>query len=151
MSFKDSLAKGLQGENIFASLFPHLKKLDGRKSDFVNPKTGRTYEVKCDSYDMLVSPNFFIEIWSDVDKKKVGGPRQALKNDTDFWVYIFEKNSTMFLFSVKQLVKWMEANENKYRQVRVMNKGWVTVGAVVSREDLAKIYKKKVYKTKSLK
>ena len=150
MSFKDSLAKGKTGESLFLSLFPKLKQLSGRKSDFCNPRTGLLIELKSDFYNMEHTENFFIELYSDIDRKKVGGPRQAAEHGTDLWAYLYMENSAVFFFKVSALVRWLDQNESKYKPLRIMNKGWITSGILVKRDDLKHLYKKITFKQKSL-
>lgn len=137
--FKDSLAKGSAGEALFHQNMPHLKRLDGRKSDFIDEATGETYELKTDSYDMDATPNFFIEVYSDLRRKKVGGPAQALDNGTTYWVYMFRKNRTMFIFKTVELVEALK--DIKLPIVRIQNMSWVTTGMKVERNLLSNIYK----------
>lgn len=135
--FKTSLAVGKAGESLIASILPDLIKLDSRKSDFAHKITGELYELKTDSYDMDKTPNFFIEHWSDEKRGKLGGPRQSQKHGTKYFMYLFKKNSVMFIFDVDALVDWVNANIEKYKPIAIQNKTWVTIGYRIPRADLA--------------
>jgi hypothetical protein len=141
-NFDSSLKAGQVGEERFHAAFPQLQRLDGFKSDFINPKNKHTYELKSDSYDMNKTPNFFIEIYSDVARKKFGGPRQALSHGSHYWAYFYTQNNTIFLFNTKRLVKWLEQNEELYHIRSIENIRWTTTGILVNRSHLATLYKK---------
>ncbi len=144
--FKSSLDKGAAGEVIFAEV-SGLLRLDGRKHDFVDKETGETYELKTDSYDMAKTKNFFIETWSDAERRKEGGPRQALRNGSCYWVYFFVKNRTYFIFETAALCKTLEQlyKKHAFKEVSIPNKSWTTVGLLVPRELLTTIAKEVVY------
>lgn len=137
--FKTSLAKGQQGEQLLMSLWPDLIKLDGFRSDFRLKSTGQFVELKSDQYDMQATPNFFIELWSDYDKKKRGGPYQALEHNSELWCYFFPKNKTLFVFDTRKLVSYLNKCE-ALPLVPIYNKGWVTMGAKISRKALEGLY-----------
>lgn len=138
--FKNDLRTGQTGEALFHANFPNLKRLDGFKHDFINESNGTTFEVKCDTYDMQQTPNFFIEVLSDVARNKPGGPFQAAKNGTTNYEYMYIKNKRLFSFSVDALVGFILANRDKYRSVDIENEGWVTAGILVPRADVAHLY-----------
>lgn len=141
-NFNDSLKKGKLGERWLFENWPHpgLEVLDGRKSDFIDIRTGKKLELKTDSYNMYNTPNFFIEMWSDVDKLKPGGPNQALLHGSDIWVYLFINNNTYFIFDTQKLVDYIKENSHKYTVVTVNNRSWTTTGYKVPREDVAHLY-----------
>lgn len=134
--FAASLAKGAKGEHALLKLWPDLEKLDGRRSDFKLKSTGETLELKTDSYDMRVTPNFFIERWSDEAKKKPGGPWQASSHSSKYWVYYFPCNNTLFIFDTEELSKALEPIIENLTPVSIPNKSWVTIGYRVPREML---------------
>lgn len=139
-SFKNSLAKGKAGEALFLAAWPDLEQLDGRRSDFRHKVTGDTYELKSDQYDMAKTENFFIELWSNAERLKPGGPLQALKHESDFWCYMFVKNKVIFEFHTNELVDWVLQNAHKYGRIAIPNKSWTTTGMKVPRTALTHLY-----------
>lgn len=129
--FKKDLERGAAGEAAFHKLKPHLTRLDGRGADFVDPD-GKTYEIKTDSY---VSKNFFVERWSDIDRKKAGGPWQSAEKKIDYFCYSFPKMGITYIFTVAALLSQLEKIE-KPNVRRVLNRGWITLGWLVPIESL---------------
>jgi hypothetical protein len=142
--FQRSLEKGKAGEELFMKLWPGLERLDGRKSDFKVLATGELLELKSDSYDMNKTDNCFIELWSNDALKRPGGPMQAMAHGTHLWVYYFPKNGTCLVFRTNHLVDWLLKNSGKYKRTPIQNRGWYTVGIVVPRKDLEKLYEIRV-------
>ncbi len=142
-NFKSSLAKGKAGEELLLKLMPELTPLNGRKADFVNLKTEELYELKSDQYDMNATKNFFIELWSDVDKAKPGGPVQALAHGSKYWLYMFPKNKTLFTFETEALVEWIQEQSSVYKLICIPNVAWVTAGIKVPRLVLQHLYTEK--------
>jgi hypothetical protein len=138
-NFQASLKKGQVGEELLLKAFPNLTKLDGRKSDFVSDR-GDRWELKTDSYDMLATPNFFIELLSDLAREKPGGPRQAMEHGSTVWCYLFIKNSVLFTFNTAELVAWLDVHDKNYIPSRIPNKTWTTIGIKVPRIDLKHLY-----------
>lgn len=136
--FNSSLIKGKEGEVLFASYFPHLIRLSGYQSDFVNPRTGKTYELKTDRRSTIATPNVFLETISNRDKGTPGGAYQANKNGTDYFVYMFADRLAL-IFSTRRLAAWVKANESKYKHINIYNDTHVTVGIIVPRTDLKRI------------
>lgn len=138
--FSSSLAKGQAGEGLFLSI-TKLKKLDGRRHDFIDEATGETYELKTDSYDETRTKNFFIELWSDYDRGTKGGPEQALQHGSTYWVYLFPTNGVYYKFRTAELCKLLKElyKQHSFREVKIPNKTWTTVGALVPRELLSSI------------
>jgi hypothetical protein len=139
--FKNSLKVGQAGEEMLLKLWPDLQRLDGRKHDFIVKSTGQTLELKTDTYSMAQTPNFFIELWSNLDKGKKGGPWQALANGTDLWCYMFAKDKTAFLFNTAELVAALDVLIEKYPGVSIPNQSWTTVGCKVPRSVLESYYR----------
>lgn len=140
-SFSSSLAKGQQAEALFLAARPDLKRLDGRKHDFVAPD-GSTYELKGDQYDMSKTKNFFVELVSNSRKLSPGGPAQALKNGTKYWVYMYVKNKTYYIFDTVELVETIQnlliSEQLELRSIP--NKKYATFGVKVPRKLLEHIY-----------
>lgn len=143
--FKTSLAKGAAGEVLLMEAWPGLERLDGRKSDFLVLATGEQLELKSDQYDMDKTENFFIEVWSDRERLKVGGPRQALSHGSSIWVYMFPKNRTMFVFDTGALVSWLAENVAVYPLINIPNRTWITAGIKVPREVLKHLYQQRTF------
>lgn len=140
-SFKDSLAKGIEGERLIETFMPNLIRLAGRKADFADIGTGELYELKTDSYCMEKTPNFFIELWSDVDAGKPGGPAQALEHGSKYWMYLFSKQGILFVFETEALVEWLKTAAQTYPWKYIKNRSWTTVGIAVPRTALYSLYK----------
>lgn len=139
-NFKESLAIGKKGEAMFAHYMPGLVALNGKGSDFVDAD-GNLWELKSDQYDMDKTANFFIEEWSDFEKKKPGGPFQAMTNKSKYWCYYFPKNGRVFIFETEKLVDWLNQSLAKYDAVMVPNHAWITIGHKVPREHLKSLYR----------
>lgn len=140
-SFKGSLAKGQKGEELLLEVWPGLTRLDGRKHDFVT-EDGETLELKTDSYSVDKTQNFFIELVSSIQGFKVGGPAQALKNGTTYWVYLYSTSKVMYVFETEKLVK--EINKllltERVELCLIPNRTWTTIGAKIPRRLLSHIY-----------
>lgn len=80
-----------------------------------------------------ITENFFIESFSDIEKKKVGGPEQSSKKDVHFFIFYRPEYLAFWVFVNKELTSWMtDENITKYfRQHSVDNKGWVSKGYIV--------------------
>lgn len=129
--FKTDLARGHEGEEAFHRLRPELIRLDGRGADFIDAN-GKTYEIKTDSY---TSGNFFIEVFSDLERGKKGGPWQSAEKKIDFYVYSFPKLAITYIFIVDDLLAQLALIKNP--NVRsVKNRSWITVGWLVKINEL---------------
>ncbi len=143
-SFKSSLAKGQKGEELLLKVWPGLTRLDGRKHDFVDA-AGLTYELKTDSYTTEKTANFFIELVSNIQNMKVGGPKQALNNGTTFWIYMYPASNVLYVFNTQELVDEMNKLlvSEQLALSLIPNRGYSTVGVKVPRKLLAHIYTEK--------
>jgi len=139
-NFKASLAIGQQGEAQLLLWMPELTKLDGRKADFINEKTGERYELKTDSYDYTKTKNIFIETKSDAAKGTIGGPEQALQHGSKWWLYAFSKNKILLIFETEKLVNWLRENVHKYDLIPIRNRTWTTLGVKMPRKDVEHLY-----------
>lgn len=138
--FKDSLKNGTNGEDIFATKYKKkLERLDGRKADFKDIDTNELIELKTDFYP-LSTGNFFIERYSDKDKKTAGGPWQSDSNGVNRYIYFYVKENVCFDFEVKALVKAMEKIIPSLTPTYIRNIRWVTQGYKVPRKMLENIY-----------
>ncbi len=131
---------GQAGEELFHKHRPELQRTDGRRHDFICPD-GTTLELKCDSYDMNKTSNFFIEVWSNYESGRPGGPLQAQNNGTTKWVYMFPKNMTYFEFNTNALVAWLETDGAAYDLIEIKNPRYTTMGIKAPRAVLAHLFK----------
>jgi hypothetical protein len=128
-NFQTDLKRGQAGEHILHTLLPHLEKM-GRTADFRCNVTGCTFEVKA---DYTATDNFFMERWSDVEKKKPGGPWRSKEENVQFYVYLFPKEGIGYTFSTKKLVSVLEKMQG-LRMVSIANRAWITKGLLVPKE-----------------
>lgn len=127
---QEQLKKGKAGEDLFLSFYPDLKRLDGRKGDFIG-HTNRKIELKTDSYTTAKTANFFMERYRDEDNSP-GGPWQAASHDCYYFVYLFA-DGIIYWFRTTELIEHLEANKGKYEERRIQNKGWAATGLLVPR------------------
>jgi hypothetical protein len=141
-SFQKQLQLGERAEQLFQQVYPkELEIFPERKADFLVKETGELLELKADSYDMEKTPNFFIERFSDNQRKTPGGVWRAYQDDIDIFVYLFSKNRTYFVFdNIPLLVFTINMLTNNKPLVMINNKSWVTVGYKVERELLKDLY-----------
>ena len=132
--FKESLKAGQSGEELFDLAHSEFKRTNGRQGDFINTKTGEKLELKTDSYDLNHTPNVFIERWSDRGKEKPGGPWQAYEHGCSIYAYYFKKNGIVFYYDIPKLIDILESKKRSH--VWIKNKGWITSGYKVKREEL---------------
>lgn len=136
--FKKSLAAGQAGEKAILALWPELQPLDGREGDFVLPD-GKKVELKTDSYSHDKTGNFFIEVYSDVDKGKVGGPAQADMHNCFYFAYFFPSHGICYVFETKKLLEQLKTVPLG-RPVEIRNVRWTTVGHKVPRTLLTPVF-----------
>lgn len=139
--FSKSLKVGKRGEDTFYQMFKDsLIRLDGLESDFIT-KNNKTIELKTDFYNPKETPNFFLERWSrnSVD----GGPWQALKKGSFYYIYFFIATKEIYIFETKELVDELNVLCKDSYLIPVRNVGFVTLGYKVARESLAHIRKEK--------
>lgn len=140
-NFARDLKVGQNGERQFIELAKKyglaLTQTDGRKGDLLD-EHGKLYELKTDSYDHSRTSNYFMELYSDVEAAKKGGPWQALENNCDYFVYFFSVNKIAYIFSTEDLVRQLDLylKLNSLPLVEIHNKAWTTVGVKVPRSAL---------------
>lgn len=138
--FEDSLKEGQKGEELFFDLnLDKLNRADGLKFDFTLKATGKTVELKSDYYDMTRTDNFFIERYSDFDKKTNGGPWQSFHNSVDYYVYFYVKNKKAFIFKTKDLVDKLNSICSELNLIFIPNKSWTTAGYKINRNLLEEV------------
>jgi hypothetical protein len=95
LAFERSLAVGRVGEDFLLTAHPELRRpkegerrwdLEGAFPD----GSRRTVEVKYDTYPMLATPNFFMEVGTTVDGRFIiGGPWRAARDGVSELAYLF--------------------------------------------------------------
>lgn len=141
--FKEQLVMGSRGEELFMEYYHSpLVVYPEHKADFKRISDGKLVELKCDSYNLLKTPNFFFERWSDVHKEKPGGPWRARKDRVGVYCYMFVRHNVYFEFEdVKALTDILDKLTAGKGMIYVKNKGWVTGGYIVPRDAVAHLYK----------
>ena len=150
-NFSDDLVTGHSWEIKFANntIFKNrgITRLGGKGSDFKFPNS-LTLELKTEKgwihFDKFVSKqnnircskNIFVEQYSNLSKKTLGGPFQAIKNNTDYYCSWFPWENELFLWRtyrfVEQLNVLISNNTINPSMVRnILNKGYVTQGWAV--------------------
>jgi hypothetical protein len=142
-SFKGQLRTGQIGEVLFHLAHAGtLTRTDGRKADFLCALTGDGTELKTDSYDMEKTPFFFMERFSDAEKRSPGGPWQAASHGAKYFAYFFVTNLTFFRFETEKLVAKLDELLPSLTPVPISNKSWTTVGYKVPRAALEGLYER---------
>lgn len=140
--FDKQLSVGNEGETHFRQYYADLHpiKSDDTRFDFVIDKN-RSVELKTDTYDMEATPNFFMEMFGDAVKGKMGGPWRALQDNVDFFVYYFPKNRTFFWFEPITLCSLLDdiIAQGQLEPKEIKNKTWSAIGYIVPREALQSV------------
>jgi hypothetical protein len=138
--FSTELQKGNKGERWLSRHYhSSLVKFSGREFDFIREDNKRV-ELKTDWYNLANTEFMFIERWSDVDKKKPGGPWQS-QDKTDIFVYLFIRDGVYFEFDdMDALVNRLEDLTKKLKLIRIRNRGYSGGGYKVPLADLADLY-----------
>lgn len=152
-SFKDQLKIGNVHEQQFLKHYHSPIVKHGEFAyDFRRIIDGKRIELKSDTYDMNKTPNMFMEVWSDFEKKKPGGIWQSKEKKVDIFIYHFPKNFTYFEFNLKELIKELQKTADKYNErggfIYVRNNGWTTAGFTISREKLRHLFVEHKYEPK---
>jgi hypothetical protein len=93
--------------------------------------------------DFTPHTNFFMEHFSNIKTRRLGGPRQAKGYKAKFYCYWFvdELNPhqwSCYSFRTDELVAWLDIHMNRYQTRRKLNKGFVTLGHIIPIETLSK-------------
>lgn len=138
--FNEQLKLGQAGEEFFVDCYSSLKPVftDGRKSDIIIQNKHKI-ELKTDYYEMSKTENFFIERYSDFNKKTSGGPWRTKTDRVKFFVYFYIKNKVFYWFDTKTLILEIEKNIDKYETRLIKNKSYNTFGYLVPRVDIEDI------------
>lgn len=127
--FAEQLRQGVKAEAVIAKRFG-WRWLRGRGPDFKTP--GGVYvELKADTRASTDTGNLFIERWGDFDKRTPGGPWKARRDRCVGFLYFFQGDRQIYGFKTEELIKHLEENPEQYRERRIANKGWTTVGYLV--------------------
>lgn len=145
---KTQLAVGAKGEKLLLKHWPEpvQKHPVFKGPDFIDAKD-TVIELKTDTYEMDKTPNFFIERWSDVEKKYPGGPWQAHLKGVEVFVYLFIQNKTWFIFrDVPKLLSRLDELTHKAYAINIPNRGWTTQGYRIKRADLQDLFTMEILK-----
>lgn len=141
--FKKDLQRGQDGEAKLVEHF-HLDLLPNRdpkerRWDY-ETRSGLKVEIKSD-YWPTTTGNFFMEQWSDVAKRKLGGPWRACQDEVDCFVYFYPKENIYFYFrDVPALVEKLNQLTEEMKSTTVPNRAWNTVGWKIPRTELEDLY-----------
>jgi hypothetical protein len=145
-SFSKQLNAGNSGEADFKKFYKDLEpvKSEDLKYDFLL-NNGSKIEVKCDTYPMDKTPNFFMEYYSDINKQSLGGPWRSKSHEISTFVYYFINDKTFFWFDSYKLVTFLDKyiKEKKPSYKYIKNRGWTTGGFTIPRVDLEHLLIKK--------
>ena len=137
---------GKSGEQLLLENYydGKLQKLDKLSpiGDFMRPD-GKIIEVKTDTYPMSRTENFFMEFYSNKEKKTLGGPWRAFDKGADVPIYLFVSDLIYFEFTaLDKLVKELESviKTAKLKQQDVLNHKHITTGYKIPRESLSALY-----------
>ncbi len=140
--FSKQIEVGSRGEELFQEYYPTKLSIHPENDyDFVCTETKKKIELKTDTYNMNKTDNFFIERYSDVHKKSPGGPWQSHGKGVDIFCYYFVRHNMWFQFEdLPKLIKRIEELTKGQGLIYIKNKGWVTGGYKINRNDLADLY-----------
>ena len=145
-NFQRQLIVGNKGEELFKNNYHDgkLQKIDSKSpiGDFITEK-GKIIELKTDTYPLSRTPHFFIEQYSNLDKKSPGGPWRTFLKGADLFVYLFATDSVYYQFDdLYLLVNTLDEmiKKKKLKPHRVVNTTWITTGFKIERESLSSLY-----------
>jgi hypothetical protein len=147
--FNDQLNIGEIGEQTFLNKFNKEieSKKNSREPDFRIISTDEFIELKTDnwtlsnifSYKTKETPNIFMEQYSDYDRKTIGGPWRAKKENCKYFIYYFINNDIFFVFNTDLLVSVLDiVTKNKTLKL-IPNVKWITAGYPIPRKILEPI------------
>lgn len=123
------------GQELFLKYYSDYDSTTGyNKIDFIHRTDGTRVELKTDFYDMMRTPNFFFERYSNDKTKTLGGPFSAAEAGVDYFIYFFIKNSTAFWFRPIELVEFLLKWDGIDKLVGVPNRDYITLGCKVPRK-----------------
>lgn len=130
-TFDNMLKAGQAGEDYIQSMFPNWRRSSGFKEDFVTDKE-ELVELKTESRTCEETPNLALELHSSGTGK---GAVERAAEQSDIIIYLF-RCGTMFLYDSKSLWHFLNTNKNRYRNVKIKNKGYETTVVLVPRVDV---------------
>ena len=137
---------GLKGEELILQHYRHqpLTKMSVKSvsGDFLLPD-GRIMEIKTDTYPLARTENFFMEFYSNQEKKTPGGPWRAFLCGTDIFLYLFATDLVYFEFDdVQRLVYRCDelVKKKKLKPQGILNPTHRTTGYKIAREWLEDLY-----------
>lgn len=141
---EQQISVGKEGERIFLESYPWFQYnnvKNCRAPDFIHRETGALVELKYDVSKKAKKDkpgkdgkqiNFFVERYSDRDRKTLGGPFRAAEEGVDYYVYMFKEPKRTFFYNA---VKFRDITEKLIRNGRyeergipIPNQGWTTTG-----------------------
>lgn len=124
---------GKRGEALFTSFYgPAHSKLKEYDFEF----QGQKIELKSDTYK---SENYFMEYFSDKDKKTLGGPFRAAQDNIYWFVYLFLQEETFYWFKTEELVLFMREFMKDANPIPVRNPKFISLGYKVPRDMLKRV------------
>lgn len=149
--FKIQLEVGDRGQELFLENYPEkLTIWPERDGDFIT-ESGKKLELKTDTYNMDKTDNFFIERYSDLNKKSPGSVWQAQGHGCEIFVYYFVRHNTWFQFNdLPALINRLDSLTQGKGMVYIKNRAWTTAGYKVKREDLKDLYTEFTFKVKDI-
>lgn len=146
--FRESLAKSRQhadapwwGE-VYRKAFPSLAAMSYVEGScpaqhdgvdrLVSTSSGHTYLID-EKADDHATGNFFLEYWSDHENRKRGWVAKDLASDFVAYAFVPWKRCYLLPFPTLRLA-WRQNGKawvTQYRERRIPNKGWTTVGVPV--------------------
>ncbi len=151
-NFKKDLERGKRGEALLVehchlSLQPN-KDPDERRWDYESA-SGLKVEIKSD-YWPTSTGNFFMEFYSDIARKKPGGPWRAYQDEVDVFIYFYPKERVYYYFrNIEALCERLNQLLDKFDGIVVHNTRWQTLGYKVPREELADLFEVYEWDSKS--
>lgn len=138
--FNEQLAKGERGEHFFLHHYHSpILKYRWHTADFIDWE-GSKIELKTDFYSLQDTEFMFMERYSDVDKRKPGGPWQSHKNGVDKFVYLFIRDGVYFEFeNMEKLLARLKKLTDKAPMVYIKNPTYRAGGYKVRIADLEDI------------
>ncbi len=134
-NFKEQKKKGSRGESLFMEYYKEEMPRNSPIRDFdIMIRDNEKIELKT---DFTTSLNFFIERYSDTEKKKPGSIWQ--NGDVDYFIYFFINELVFYWFEPTMLRKYIEKNIDKYETRRAYNPGYYSTGILIKREELEKL------------
>lgn len=138
--FNEQLAKGERGEHFFLHHYHSpIIKYRYHTADFLDWE-GNKLELKTDFYSLKDTEFMFMERYSDVDKRKPGGPWQSHKNEVDIFVYLFIRDGVYFEFrDMDALIERLKKLTHGKSMVYIKNPSYRAGGYKVKIADLEDI------------